>query len=158
MHIHVIKARNNALFVNNSPSHGAYTCTCTELRGVLFEYLKLLCSSNVSVMLSGMLSNVHTICFHFFFKFLYSQKYNQLFVHRLAILSKKKQTKKQKQNKKTKKQKTKKKKKNKKKKNKKNHIKSFKDSRFTLFPFQVMFSLCNLWLVAMQIKPYTLFH
>ena len=31
----------------------------------------------------------------------------------------------------------------------------FKDSRFTLFPFQVMFSLCNLWLVAMQIKPYT---
>ena len=124
--MHIIKARNNALFVNNSPSHGAYTCTCTESRSVLFEYLKLLCSSHVSVKLCGILSNVHTICFHFFSKFLYSQKYNQLFVHRLAILSKKKR-----------------------------HIKAFKDSRFTLFPFQVMFSLCDLWLVAMHIKPYT---
>ena len=47
----MIKARNNALFVNNSPSHGAYTCTCTESRRVLFEYLKLLCSSHVSVKL-----------------------------------------------------------------------------------------------------------
>ena len=85
----MIKVRNNALFVNNSPSHGAYTCACTESRSVLFEYLKLLCSSHVSVKLCGILSNVHTICFHFFPKFLYSQKYNQLFVHRQAILSKK---------------------------------------------------------------------
>ena len=88
--IHISKARSNALFVNNSPSHGAYTCTCTESRSVLFEYLKLICSSHVSVKLCGILSNVHTICFHFFSKRLYSQQYNQLFVHRLAILSKKK--------------------------------------------------------------------
>ena len=87
--MHIIKARKNALFVNNSPSHGAYTCTCTETRSVLFEYLTLLCSSHVSVKLCGILSNVHTICFHFFSKFIYSQKYNQLFAHRLAILSKK---------------------------------------------------------------------
>ena len=88
--IHITKDRNNALFINNSPSHGAYTCACTESRSVLFEYLKLLCSSHVSVKLCGILSNVHTICFYFFFSnFLYSQKYNQLFVHRLAILSKK---------------------------------------------------------------------
>ena len=64
--IHIIKSRNNALFVNNSPSRGAYTCACTESRSVLFEYLKLLCSSHVSVKLCGILSNVHTICFHFF--------------------------------------------------------------------------------------------
>ena len=64
--IHIIKARNNALFVNNSASHGAYTRACTESRSVLFEYLKLLCSSHVSVKLCGIVSNVHTICFHFF--------------------------------------------------------------------------------------------
>ena len=47
--MHIIKARNNALFVNNSPSHGAYTCTCTESRSVLFEYLILLCSSHTCI-------------------------------------------------------------------------------------------------------------
>ena len=52
--------------LNNSPSHGAYTCACTESSSVLFEYLKLLCRSHVSVKLCGILSNVHTICFHFF--------------------------------------------------------------------------------------------
>ena len=123
--MHIIKARKNALFVNNSPSHGAYTCTCTESRSVLFEYLTLLCSSHVSVKLCGILSNVHTICFHFFLNlYIVKSTISFLFIDWPSCV-------------------------------KKRHIKSFKDSRFTLFPFQVMFSLCNLWFVAMQIKPYT---
>ena len=123
--MHIIKARNNALFVNNSPSHGAYTCTCTESRSVLFDYLKLLCSSHVrvSVKLSGILFTLSAFIFFPNF-YIVKSTISFLFIDWPSWV-------------------------------KKRHIKSFKDSRFTLFPFQVMFSLCDLWLVAMQIKPYT---
>ena len=39
--VHIIKARNNALFVNNS--------LYVQSRGGPFEYLKLLCSSHTCI-------------------------------------------------------------------------------------------------------------
>ena len=59
--MHMIKARSNALLVNNSPpqSHGAYTCTFSRVVVYLLCYKPY--DGNKLVKLCGILSNVHAI-------------------------------------------------------------------------------------------------